>query len=116
MFILRRVAALVAVLFLAAGMPVPAHAAAYVAISGAGSTWSFNALDQWRTNVRQYGMTISYAPTGFLGRPLPVPQTAPSTSRSRRSPTGLADRNVQDPPPARKYAYMPIVAGGTAFM
>ncbi|MBB5869916.1 phosphate transport system substrate-binding protein [Allocatelliglobosispora scoriae] len=115
MFILRRVAALVAVLFLVAGLPVPAHAAAYVAISGAGSTWSFNALDQWRTNVRQYGMTISYAPTG----------SSDGRSQFRNGtvdfavseiPYGLADRNVQDPPPARQYAYMPIVAGGTAFM
>ena len=41
-----------------------ASAADYVPISGAGSTWSQNAIDQWRRNVNQYGLRINYAGTG----------------------------------------------------
>jgi hypothetical protein len=34
----------------------PVAAASYVPVSGAGSTWSQNAIDQWRRDVEQYGM------------------------------------------------------------
>ena len=44
---------------------VPAQAESYVAISGSGSTWSQNALDQWRRNVaNNYGMTVNFSGTG----------------------------------------------------
>ena len=39
-------------------------AASYVPISGAGSTWTQNALDQWIRNVDQYGIKVNYAGTG----------------------------------------------------
>ena len=57
----RRVAALALLpLFsVLAAMFVPlsvAHADSFVAISGSGSTWSSNALDQWRRDVEQYGI------------------------------------------------------------
>ncbi|HEY2795691.1 MAG TPA: phosphate ABC transporter substrate-binding protein, partial [Micromonosporaceae bacterium] len=42
----------------------PADAATYVPISGAGSTWSYNALHAWQGNVAQYGMRINYIPVG----------------------------------------------------
>ena len=42
-----------------------AEAQAYVPISGSGSTWSSNALDQWRRNVENnYGITVNYAANG----------------------------------------------------
>ena len=46
---------------------VPANAAGttYVPITGTGSTWSQNALDQWRKNVAaNYGMTVNYTGSG----------------------------------------------------
>jgi phosphate ABC transporter phosphate-binding protein len=93
----------------------PAHAATYARISGAGSTWSQNAIDQWRRNVTQYGMTIDYAGTGSSdGRT----QFANSTVDFAVSeiPYGMTEFGVREPPPRRGYAYMPIVAGGTSFM
>ena len=42
----------------------PAAGASYVPISGAGSTWSANAMDQWIADVQQYGMQVNYEPTG----------------------------------------------------
>jgi phosphate ABC transporter phosphate-binding protein len=97
------------------GPGTAAHAATYARISGAGSTWSQNAIDQWRRNVTQYGMTIDYAGTGSSdGRQ----QFANSTVDFAVSeiPYGMTEFGVREPPPRRGYAYMPIVAGGTAFM
>lgn len=93
----------------------PAQAADYVPISGSGSTWSQNALDQWRRNVAQYGMRVNYQGSGSSdGRN----QFKAGTVDFAVSeiPYGLTDGGVKDLAPQRKYAYMPIVAGGTAFM
>jgi len=108
----------VALALLAALVPSApqARAATLVPISGAGSTWSQNALAQWASNVRQYGMVINYQGTGSSdGRK----QFGNGTVDFGVSeiPWGLSDNGVVDPPPTvRKYAYMPIVAGGTSFM
>lgn len=93
-----------------------AFAQGYVPISGAGSTWSSNALDQWRKNVGQYGMRISFAATGSTdGRnQFKAGQVDFAVSEI---PYGLTDAGVTDNPPTnRGFAYMPIVAGGTSFM
>ncbi|MFD3928910.1 phosphate ABC transporter substrate-binding protein PstS [Streptomyces sp. NPDC058614] len=95
--------------------PPDAFAATYTKISGSGSTWSANAIEQWRRNVRQQGMTVNYSAVGSsVGRQ----QFKNGTSDFGVSeiPYGLTDLGQQDPPPTRKYAYMPIVAGGTSFM
>ncbi|MFM6968077.1 MAG: phosphate ABC transporter substrate-binding protein PstS [Microbacteriaceae bacterium] len=92
-----------------------ASATDYVPISGAGSSWSSNALDQWRRNVEQYGMRVNYASTGSSdGRN----QFRSGTIDFAVSeiPYGLKDGSVVDDPPSRPFAYMPIVAGGTSFM
>lgn len=95
----------------------PATADGYAPITGTGSTWSQNALDQWRRNVAaNYGMTINYSGTG-------------STSGRRDFIQGSVDFAISEIPfqaapedgsepekPAIGYAYMPVVAGGTAFM
>ncbi|AXG77748.1 phosphate ABC transporter substrate-binding protein PstS [Streptomyces paludis] len=93
----------------------PAAAATYVPISGAGSTWSQNALDQWRANVKQYGMTVNYNGTGSSDGRNQFRNGTVDYAVSE-IPYGIKDSGVVDPPPSRKYAYMPIVAGGTSFM
>lgn len=93
----------------------PASAESYVPISGAGSTWSQNALDQWRRNVNQYGMQVNYQGTGSSDGRNQFRNGTVDFAVSE-IPYGLTDGGVQDTPPARNYAYMPIVAGGTAFM
>ena len=93
----------------------PALAADYVPVSGAGSSWSSNAIDQWRRNVQQYGMRINYTSTGSSdGRNQFKAGTVDFASSE--IPYGLTDGGVVDSPPARGFAYMPLVAGGTAFM
>jgi phosphate transport system substrate-binding protein len=121
MTLVRRVAsglaALIMVGLFASSGSTPAQAAAYFPITGSGSTWSQNALDQWRSNVaRNYAMTINYNGVG-------------STSGRRDFIQGTVDFAISEIPfqanpqdgsaaenPTTSYAYMPIVAGGTSFM
>jgi phosphate ABC transporter phosphate-binding protein len=117
----RGVSALLAALVVAVGLgwgPGVAGAAAqgFVPISGSGSTWSSNALDQWRRNVNSlYGITVNFAANGSTsGRnDFRAGQVDFAVSEI---PYGLRDGGVLDPPPARAFGYMPIVAGGTSFM
>lgn len=95
--------------------PQSSTAATYVPISGAGSSWSANAIDQWRRNVQQFGMRVNYASTGSSdGRNQFRSGTVDFASSE--IPYGLTDGGVVDTPPSRKFAYMPIVAGGTSIM
>jgi phosphate ABC transporter phosphate-binding protein len=94
----------------------PAQATTYVPVSGAGSTWSQNALDQWIRNVDGlYGIKVNYAGTGSSDGRNQFRNDTVDFGVSE-IPYGLRDGGVFDTPPSRPYAYMPIVAGGTSFM
>ncbi|MGW4464658.1 phosphate ABC transporter substrate-binding protein PstS [Micromonospora sp. NPDC004704] len=100
----------VTALWAAPASAAPASGRSYVAVSGSGSTWSENALNAWRSAVRQQGMTINYSGGG-------------STVGRNNFREGTVDYAVSEIPyglegdgSTRKYAYMPIVAGGTSFM
>jgi phosphate transport system substrate-binding protein len=93
-----------------------ASSVGYVPVNGAGSTWSQNALDLWRQEVASQGILINYAGTG-------------STDGREEFIAGLTDFAISEIPfqehptdgsapedPTRGYAYLPIVAGGTALM
>jgi phosphate ABC transporter phosphate-binding protein len=92
-----------------------ALASSYVPISGAGSTWSSNAMDAWATNVKQYGMQINFDASGSSDGRTKFKNGAVDFAVSE-IPYGVTDQGVYEAPPPRKFAYMPIVAGGTAFM
>ena len=94
---------------------LPAQAVNYVPISGAGSTWSQNAIDQWRRNVNQYGLRVNYAGTGSSDGRNQFRNGTVDFGVSE-IPYGLKDNGVVDAPPNRKFAYIPIVAGGTSIM
>lgn len=94
-----------------------AYATSYAPLSGSGSTWSQNALDQWRKNVAaNYGMTVNYSGVGSsAGRRDYIAGTvdfAISEIPFQAHPTDGSSDEV----PLRGFAYMPIVAGGTSFM
>ena len=114
----RLAAALIVACSALAGVGAQSASAAgtLVPIAGSGSTWSSNAMTQWAADVKQYGITVDFNANGSgLGR---------SDFRNHVTdfgvseiPYGLTDNNVVDTPPLdRKFAYMPIVAGGTSFM
>lgn len=113
-----RIVAGIGVAAMAVGAAIPAYAATYEPISGTGSTWSQNAIDQWRSNVSgNYGMTVNYSGVGSTrGRTdfiLGTVDFAVSEIPFQRNPEdGVSAPEI----PNRGYAYMPIVAGGTAFM
>ncbi|MDQ1076135.1 MULTISPECIES: phosphate ABC transporter substrate-binding protein PstS [Microbacterium] len=114
---LGRTAAILAVVTLVALVPVPAQADGYVRISGSGSTWSQNALDQWRKNVaNNYGMTVNYSGTGSsAGRNDFINQTV-DFAVSEIPFQSQPEDNSPPENPTSGYAYMPIVAGGTSLM
>ncbi|MFD4028773.1 phosphate ABC transporter substrate-binding protein PstS [Streptomyces sp. NPDC058576] len=100
---------------LALGQP-SASAASFTKISGAGSTWSSNAISQWARNVASnLGMTVNYQDTGSSDGRTQFKNGTVDFAVSE-IPYGLTEGGVQDVAPKRGYAYMPIVAGGTAFM
>ncbi|MGH3695419.1 MAG: phosphate ABC transporter substrate-binding protein PstS [Pseudonocardiaceae bacterium] len=107
---------------LAVVLPMPAllapsaGAKGFVPISGSGSTWSSNALDQWRRNVNNlYGITVNFSANGSTSGRNDFKSGQVDFAVSE-IPYGLTDGGVLDPKPDRGFAYMPIVAGGTAFM
>lgn len=101
---------------LPASAPV-ASATAFTPISGAGSTWSENALQQWNTDVLQYGMRVSYSGNGSTdGRHQFIEGTVDYAASDIPFQTNPNDGSAPETPVAGSYAYMPITAGGTAFM
>jgi phosphate ABC transporter phosphate-binding protein len=95
----------------------PARAAGvHAPIVGSGSTWSANALQAWIRNVwANYQWKITYSESGSTqGRNDFANGTA--DFGVSEIPYGIANSNEADVRPARGFAYMPIVAGGTAFM
>ena len=115
---LARIGALVVVAALASLGVTPAHAAdSYVPITGSGSTWSQNALDQWRKNVaNNYGMTVNYNGTGSsAGRNDFINQTVDFAVSEIPFQNPTEDGSPPEIPQSG-YSYMPIVAGGTALM
>ncbi|MDA5140687.1 phosphate ABC transporter substrate-binding protein PstS [Streptomyces sp. AD681] len=100
---------------LATGTP-PATAASYAKITGSGSTWSSNAVQQWIRNVKaNYGMTVNFTANGSSQGREQFKNNTVDFAVSE-IPYGLKEQGITDQPPRRGYAYMPIVAGGTAFM
>jgi len=98
------------------GAVQPAMAGSYVPINGAGSTWSYNAIFAWTTNVAQYGMVVNYAKVGSTSGRQEFKDGVVDFGASE-IPYGVRDGNNYDPPPTnRGYAYMPDTAGGTTFM
>jgi phosphate transport system substrate-binding protein len=117
----RTFAATLALLLLGAGFSgapaSPAYAESWIPISGTGSTWSQNALDQWRKNVAaNYGMTVNYSGVGSsAGRRDFISGTVDFAVSEIPFQSAPEDGSAPEVPP-RGYAYMPIVAGGTSFM
>jgi len=98
-------------------VPAPAAAAPRkVPINGAGSSWSANAIDNWRRNVLQRQLYVNYQSTGSTDGRNQFRNATVDFGVSE-IPYGLRDAfGGVDTAPQRPFAYMPIVAGGTAFM
>jgi len=107
---------------LAAGT-MPAEAVGHQKIAGTGSSWAANALDVWTAAVSSNGLQVDFTSTGSAqGRK----DFGNSTNDFGVSDIGYQGRDpltrdIDLPCPlgkstdCRDYAYLPIVAGGTAF-
>ncbi len=114
----RRLAGVAACLLLAAGLPsAVAAGGGYQRISGEGSSWAANAIDAMRVNVRQFGITVDYNPSGSTaGRKNFLNGTVDFAASDIPFQFEPEDGSAPENPAPGSYAYMPVTAGGTAFM
>lgn len=96
--------------------PAQAVGSIHASIIGSGSTWSANALQQWIRNVfATYDWKVTYSESGSTQGRNDFANGVSDFGVSE-IPYGIANSNEADSLPNRDFAYMPIVAGGTAFM
>ncbi|MGH2772741.1 MAG: substrate-binding domain-containing protein [Actinomycetota bacterium] len=83
-------------------------------VSGAGSTWSEIAVQQWRADVARRGLNINYQGNGSTsGRQFYITdQVDFAVSEIPFDATEVNQLNGK----GKSYQYLPIVAGGTSFM
>jgi phosphate ABC transporter phosphate-binding protein len=102
--------------------PLDASAApSHAQISGTGSSWSANAVNQWVSDVSQSGLRVDFTGSGsaqgrkdFANRITDFAVT--DIGYQGQDPlTGEDDTNCIGGQGCRNFAYEPIVAGGTAF-
>jgi phosphate transport system substrate-binding protein len=93
-----------------------ARAASHALIQGSGSSWAANAVNQWVADVQSQGLQVNYTPSGDAqGRQ----DFANGTSDFAVTSLGYQGvdpvTGVNDTSQGRRYAYLPIAAGGTSF-
>lgn len=99
---------------LLSSLPMPGARAEGPTVSGAGSTWSQIAVDQWRADVARRGLLINYQGVGSsAGRQFfIIGQVDFAVSEIPFEPDELEKLNSS----GRSFQYLPIVAGGTSVM
>ncbi len=104
-------ASVVAIAALALASPARAEGPT---VSGAGSTWSQIAVDQWRADVARIGLRINYQGVGSsAGRQFfIIDQVDFAVSEIPFEPDELQKLKSAN----RSFQYLPIVAGGTSVM
>jgi phosphate transport system substrate-binding protein len=86
-------------------------------ITGEGSSWSANAVDSLRINLRTLGLTVDYNPSGSsAGRKNFLNGTVDFAVSDVPFQFSPEDGSAPENPAAGSYAYIPATAGGTAFM
>jgi phosphate ABC transporter phosphate-binding protein len=89
----------------------------YVPITGEGSSWAGIAIDDMRVNVAQFGITVNYARSGSTtGRKNFLNDTVDFAASDIPFQFRPEDGSAPDEPVPGSYVYIPVTAGGTAFM
>ena len=115
--VIGRLAVVVALVAASSGLSNADAAESYQRISGEGSSWAANAIDAMRVNVRQFGITVDYNPSGSTaGRKNFLNGTVDYAASDIPFQFNPEDGSAPERPAPGSYAYMPITAGGTAFM
>ena len=95
---------------------VPAHADSYIRIGGSGSSWAGNALQDWVSRVGSQGVTVDYENKGSSTGRKEFADKMKQFAVSEIPYTGDTADPRDNSLPSFKYAMLPVVAGGTAFM
>lgn len=103
-----------ALLVAATGAGEPAWAA-YGQIEGTGSTWSQVIVDQWIADVDANGMRVVYTGGGSSQGRKNFAAGTTDFGISEIPYQGVDEYGNADNAAGREFAYLPIVAGGTAF-
>jgi len=111
----RCAAALVLAVAGVAGLPSAAQAATYAQIEGTGSTWSEIIVQQWIADVDASGMKVVYTGGGSTKGRKDFSQDTNDFAISEIPYQGRDEQGNADTSNGRDFAYLPIVAGGTAF-
>ncbi len=99
------------------GQPPVVAQESYQRISGEGSSWAANAIDAMRVNVKQFGITVDYNPSGSTsGRKNFLNGTVDFAASDIPFQFEPEDGSAPENPAPGSYAYIPVTAGGTAFM
>jgi phosphate ABC transporter phosphate-binding protein len=110
-------AVLLALVCVLGGPESRASARAFQRISGEGSSWAANAIDAMRVNVRQFGITVDYNPSGSTaGRKNFLAGIVDFAASDIPFQFHPEDGSAPENPAAGSYAYIPVTAGGTSFM
>ena len=94
----------------------PAEAASHDQIQGSGSSWAYNAVNQWISDVNAQGLQVVFTSTGSAqGRQ----DFAHNSNDFAVSDIGYQGQDpltgASDSNDGRQFVYLPIVSGGTAF-
>jgi len=87
----------------------------YAQIEGTGSTWSELIVQQWIADVDANGMKVVYTGGGSSKGRKDFSQNSTDFAISEIPYQGTDEQGNADTSNGRPYAYLPIVAGGTAF-
>ncbi|NTW41528.1 MAG: phosphate ABC transporter substrate-binding protein PstS [Cellulomonadaceae bacterium] len=96
------------------GIQSPAWAA-YGQIEGSGSTWSQVIVEQWIADVSANGMQVTYNGNGSSQGRKNFASNVTDFGISEIPFQGTDEKGDADTSGGREFAYLPIVAGGTAF-
>ncbi|PKH38070.1 phosphate ABC transporter substrate-binding protein [Nocardioides alpinus] len=97
------------------GLGNAAPRAAYAQIEGSGSTWSEVIVQQWISDVDALGMKVTYNGGGSSQGRKNFAQNVTDFGISEIPYPGVDEFGNADNSNGREFAYLPIVAGGTAF-
>ncbi|GAA2014176.1 hypothetical protein GCM10009719_26030 [Nocardioides kribbensis] len=93
----------------------PAARVAYAQIEGTGSTWSELIVQQWIADVDANGLKVVYTGGGSSKGRKDFAQGSTDFAISEIPYQGTDETGQADTSNGRDFAYLPIVAGGTAF-
>jgi phosphate ABC transporter phosphate-binding protein len=111
----RTAVAILLSLGFALSIPGSAAGVTYAQIEGTGSTWSDLIVQQWIADVDANGMKVVYTGGGSSKGRKDFSLKSTDFAISEIPYQGTDEQGNADTSAGRKYAYLPIVAGGTAF-